>query len=141
MSRSNEHALEVSKIINADKASIFKALTDNSIMEKWFFAGPDGWSATVDAEVTAGGTFKIDMHSEEETYSHHGKYTEVVVNEKIVFTWNSQSVSDTVVTITLTNVEGGVEVKLVHDFMPNEEMKTNHTNGWKAILERLAAAV
>ncbi|MBO6523760.1 MAG: SRPBCC domain-containing protein [Balneolaceae bacterium] len=141
MSQSNEHALEVSKIIDADKASIFKALTDNNIMEKWFFAGPDGWSATVEADVKTGGSYKIDMHSQEETYSHHGEYKEVIDNEKIVFTWNSQAVSDTVVTITLTDVEGGIEVKLVHDFMPNEEMKTNHTNGWTAILDRLAANI
>ena len=141
MSRPNEHALEVSKIIDADKASIFKALTDNSIMEKWFFAGPDGWSATVDADVKKGGTYKIDMHGEEDTYSHHGEYIEVITNEKIVFTWNSQAVSDTVVTITLTEVDGGTEVKLVHDFMPDEQMQTNHKNGWTAILERLAASL
>ncbi len=84
MNRPNEHALEVSKVIDADKAAVFKALTDNNIMEKWFFAGPDGWSATVDANVETGGTYKIDMHGEEETYSHHGEYTEVIANEKIV---------------------------------------------------------
>ncbi len=140
MSRPNEHAIEVSKVINADKPSIFKALTDNSIMEKWFFAGPDGWSAAVKADVKAGGNFKIDMIGDEETYTHTGEYKEVVENEKIVFTWNSQAVEDTLVTITLNSVEGGTEVKLVHDFMPNEQMQTNHTNGWTAILVRLAAA-
>ncbi len=141
MSQSNEHALEVSKVINADRPSIFKALTDPSIMKKWFFAGPDGWSSTVDANVIKGGMFKIDMHGEEETYSHKGEYREVIENEKIVFTWNSQSVTDTLVSITLKEVDGGTEVKLVHDFMPNKEMKTNHTNGWTTILERLAANV
>lgn len=140
MSRSNEHAIEVSKVINADKPSIFKALTDNSIMEKWFYAGPDGWSAAVDAEVKTGGNFKIDMIGDEETYTHTGEYKEVIENEKIVFTWNSQAVEDTLVTITLSEVDGGTEVKLVHDFMPNEQMQSNHTNGWTAILERLAAA-
>lgn len=141
MSQSNEHQIELSKIIKGDRASIFKALTDNSIMEKWFFAGPEGWSATVNADVKTGGTFTIDMHGDGITHSHNGEYTEVVENEKVVFTWNSQAVQDTVVTITLKEVGEGTEVTLVHDFMPNEEMKTNHTNGWTAILNRLDQAV
>lgn len=140
MEQANEHVIEVSKIIKGDRPTIFKALIDNSIMEKWFFAGPDGWSATVDADVKTGGTFKIDMHGDDITYSHTGEYKEVIENEKVTFTWNSQVVEDTLVTITLTDVEHGTEVKLVHDFLPNQEMQSNHTNGWTAILERLAIA-
>lgn len=141
MSQSNEHPLEVSKVINADRSQIFKALTNSSIMEKWFFAGPDGWSASVNANVIEGGKYTIDMHGEDVTHSHNGEYREVIENEKIVFTWNSQAVRDTIVTITLNEVDGGTEVKLVHDFLPNQQMKENHTNGWTAILGRLAASV
>lgn len=135
---SNEHSLTVSKTINADKASIFKALTDESIMAQWFFAGPDGWSATVKNNAAVGESYEIHMHNGEgETYSHHGVYKEVVQNEKLVFSWSSQAVEDTLVTITLEDVEDGTEVKLQHDFMPNAQMVENHTNGWTAILERL----
>ena len=84
-----------------------------------------------------GGGYKIDMHSPENTYSHEGTYKEIVPNKKIVFTWNSQAVSDTVVTITLTERDGGTEVKLKHEFMPNADMKERHTQGWTQILENL----
>lgn len=141
METQNEHRIELSKVIKGSRALIFKALIDNSIMEKWFFAGPDGWSATVKADVKTGGTFVIDMHSGETTYSHNGVYKEVIENEKVSFTWNSQVVEETLVTITLSDVEEGTEVKLVHDFLPNQEMQTNHTNGWTAILDRLSKAV
>lgn len=134
---SNESTLTVKRTINADKETIFKALTDEKIMEKWFFAGPEGWSATVKSKAKVGEEYKIDMHGENDTYTHTGTFKEVIPNDKIVFTWNSKSVQDTLVTITLTEQNGGTEVKLVHEFMPSKEMKENHTKGWTVILERL----
>lgn len=132
-----ESTLTVSRTINADKETIFKALTDQKVMQKWFFAGPDGWSATVKSKAKVGEEYKIDMHGENDTYMHTGIYKEVIPNEKIVFTWNSQAVQDTLVTITLNEKNGETEVKLVHEFMPNKEMIENHTQGWTVILERL----
>jgi uncharacterized protein YndB with AHSA1/START domain len=139
---SNDKSLTVSKTIKADKATIFNALTDENIMAKWFFAGPEGWSATVKSDSKKGGSYKIDMHnSEGETYSHTGEYKEVSPTDKIVFSWNSQAVTNTLVTITLTEVDGGTEVKLMHEFMPNDQQVENHTGGWTAILERLNGVV
>lgn len=136
-----ELELEVKRVIGADPETIFKALTDQGIMQKWFYAGREGWSATVENDPRVGGAFKVDMHGENDTYSHEGVYREVVPNEKLVFTWNSQAVQDTVVTITLTEVDDGTEVVLKHEFLPNEEMKTNHTQGWTVILEHLDEVV
>ena len=135
---SNTKSLTVSKVINADKTTIFEALTNQQLMQQWFFAGPDGWSSTVKSASKVGSQYQIDMHDDQgNTYSHTGEYKEVIPNDRLVFTWNSQAVTDTLVTITLTEVEGGTEVKLLHEFMPNDEMVKNHTNGWTAILERL----
>ncbi len=138
---SKESTLTVSRTINADKETIFKALTNEDVMEKWFFAGPDGWSATVKSTPKVGEEYKIDMHGENDTYTHTGVFKEVVPNEKLVFTWNSQAVQDTLVTITLTEKGDSTEVKLVHEFMPNKEMIENHTQGWTVILERLDSVV
>lgn len=134
---SNESTLTVSRTIHADKETIFKALTDQNVMGKWFFAGPDGWSASVKSTAKVGEEYKIDMHGENDTYTHTGVYKEIIPNEKIVFTWNSQAVQDTVVTITLSEKGDATEVTLVHEFMPNKEMFENHTKGWTVILERL----
>lgn len=138
----NDKSLTVSKIIKADKASIFKALTDEEVMAKWFCAGPDGWSSTVKSDTKVGGVYQIDMHDGEgNTYNHTGTYEEIIPNDKIVFNWSSQFVDNTLVTITLEEVEGGTEVKLVHVFLPNDQMVENHTGGWKTILERLSGVL
>lgn len=138
---SDDLELTVKRIIHADRETVFKALTDEHIMQKWFFAGEEGWGATVKNDPREGGNYNIDMHGANDTYRHNGTFKEVIPNEKLVFTWNSQAVQDTVVTITLAEVDGGTEVKLKHEFMPNEEMKKNHTEGWKQILQNLEKVV
>lgn len=137
-----DSTLTVKRVIDADPETLWKALTDQQIMQKWFFAsGEQGWSATVENNPKVGGSYKIDMHSPKDTYSHEGVYKEVVPKKKLVFSWNSHAVRDTKVTITLEEVEGGTEVKLVHEFMPNEEMKENHKQGWTQILVNLDGVV
>lgn len=138
----DDSTLTVKRVIDADPETLFEALTDQEIMKKWFFASGDaGWSATVENNPKAGGRYKIDMHSPEDTYSHEGKYTEIIPNEKIVFSWNSPYVTDTVVTITLNEVDGGTEVKLKHEFMPTAEETKKHEQGWTQILENLEDVV
>lgn len=134
----NESTLTVKRVIDADPETLWEAMTDQAVMQKWFFATGDGGSATVENSPKVGGSFKIDMHSNDDTFSHEGVYKEMIPQKKMVFTWNSRFVTDTVVTITLQEVDGGTEVRLVHEFLPNKEMKENHTQGWKAILEKLA---
>jgi hypothetical protein len=46
-------------------------------------------------------------------------------------------VANALVTITLSEVGGGTEVKLMHKFMPNDQQVENHIGGWTMILERL----
>lgn len=134
---SDNSTLTVKRIINADAKTIFDAFSDEKLMEKWFYADPEGEGATVKSETSVGGNFRIDMHGKEETYTHTGEFKEVVPNKKLVFTWNSHVVENTVVTITLNETNGGTEVTLVHEFMPNKELLEGHTKGWGVILEHL----
>lgn len=138
---SDDSTLTVKRIIDADPETLWEALTNQNIMQKWFYAAGEGWSASVENNPSPGGSFHIDMISPKDTYSHEGTYKELVPHEKIVFSWNSQAVTDTLVTITLKEVETGTEVKLEHEFMPNEEMKKNHTQGWTQILTNLEDVV
>ncbi len=135
------HSVTVTKVIDADRQTIFEALTDADIMERWFYAGPDGWSATVVCTPEVGQSFQVEMHGPEATYAHVGFFKEIIENRKLVFSWNSQYVENTTVTITLAEVDGGTEVKLVHELIPSEEEAENHRNGWTSILERLAGVV
>lgn len=49
-----EQKLVVWRVIDADPQILWEALTDQQIMEKWFFAGRDGWSAVVENDPPSG---------------------------------------------------------------------------------------
>jgi len=138
---SKKTKLEVKRIIYADKESVFKALTSEKMMEKWFYPSQDGWKAEVSFEPREGASYQVDMiNPDGKVYSHKGVVREVKKNSKLEFTWNSHAVSDTVVTITLNDAGEGTEVTLVHDFMPQDE-KEAHEKGWTAILTHLSREV
>jgi uncharacterized protein YndB with AHSA1/START domain len=124
-------------MIDANPETIFEALTNEQIMEKWFFADPEGVGATVKTKASVGGKYQIDMHGKENTFTHTGEFKEVVPNKKLVFTWNSHVVEDTVVTITLNKTREGTEVTLVHEFLPNEKLVEGHNKGWNVIFDHL----
>ncbi|MEX2478793.1 MAG: SRPBCC domain-containing protein [Gracilimonas sp.] len=134
---SNHSTLTVKRVIKADPETIFKAFTDEQIMKKWFYADPEGSGATVKSNTSVGGKFQIDMHGKKDTHTHIGEFKEVVPNKKLVFTWNSHVVEDTVVTITFNETNEGTEVTLVHEFMPNEQLLEGHKKGWNVILDHL----
>lgn len=133
--------LEVKRTIQADKESVYKALTSEKMMAKWFYPAQEGWKAEVSFKPREGASYRIDMiNPDGEVYSHKGVVREVKENSKLVFTWNSRAVSDTVVTITLSDGGEGTVVTLVHEFMPRDEQKA-HKEGWTAILDNLSKEV
>ena len=70
-------------------------------------------------------------------YTHVGEYKEISPPDKLVFTWNSDFVQNTVVTLTLSDSDGGTEVTISHELLPEGEMAENHRGGWTGCLNRL----
>lgn len=138
----SESSLTISRTIKSDPETIYEAFVNKEQLRQWFCASEGNWSVTVHKhEPQEGGTYHIDMNSDEKSYWHKGEFREIIPNKKVVFTWNSMAVTDTLVTIALREVEGGTEVKLTHELLPDEQMKQNHRKGWTTILERLDALV
>ena len=72
----------------------------------------------------------------------HGEYRELQPDRKIVFTWRWEDDEeweerDSVVTVELSDCDGGTEVRLTHEQLPSEESRDRHTEGWKSVLEKL----
>ena len=71
-----------------------------------------------------------------------GEYRELIPGKKIVFTWKwdddeNWKAHDSVVTIELSDRDGGTEVKLTHVKLPSEESRDRHNQGWSSVLDRL----
>lgn len=133
-----ESGLIIRRIYNADRKTLFKALTDPEILKQWFFpVREEGWSATVDFNAEVGKNYSITMHDPDgKDYVHSGEFREIIPGQKLVFTWNSHAATDSVVTIELKKVENGTEFTLVHNFLPEDE-KEGHKEGWIELLENL----
>lgn len=127
----------VKKVISAPREQVFAAFTDADIMSKWFFPEED-MSAEVNNNPVVGGDYTLKMHAKNgDTYTHVGEYKEISPPKKLVFTWNSDFVQNTVVTVTLADSENGTEVTISHALLPEGEMAENHRGGWTGCLNRL----
>jgi uncharacterized protein YndB with AHSA1/START domain len=82
----SDRELVLSRIINAPRASVYKAWTTAEVLKQWF--APKPWSTShAQLEVRAGGANVITMKSPEgQEFPNAGVYLEVVPNEKLVFT-------------------------------------------------------
>ena len=133
----SQETVVVKKVINASRDEVFRAFTEADIMSRWFYPEED-MSAEVSNNPVEGGGYTLKMHTKNgDIYTHVGEYREISPPDKLVFTWNSDFVQNTVVTVTLADSESGTEVTITHDLLPEGEMAENHRGGWTGCLDRL----
>jgi len=104
--------------INAPISNVWKALVDPKIIDKW-----GGGPAQIDEKV--GTKFSLwggDIH---------GKNIEIVPNKKLVQEWfGGDWKNPSRAIFTLTEIENGTELSLLHEDVPDEEVK-EIDEGWK----------
>lgn len=129
--------LVVRRVVPFERRSVFHAFSSAESMSRWFCAWPNGFSE-VTCDFRVGGGFTIDMLGPNgEKVQHRGTYREILPGRRIVFTWSSPAVQDSLVHVELSDVEGGTEIELRHEFLP-EEWKERHEAGWGTVLSNLA---
>lgn len=134
--------LEIRRFINAPPARVYKAWTDPAELQRWF--GPeDVRTIKIDADVRVGGKYRWDLVNQQgEEMGCLGEYRELVPGKKVVFTWKWDDDAawenhNSVVTIELSDREGGTELVLKHQKLPSEESRDRHNEGWNSVLDRL----
>jgi uncharacterized protein YndB with AHSA1/START domain len=134
--------LEIKRLIKAPRDRVYAAWTDPVQMKQWF--GPENVQTRdliVDARV--GGKFRWDLtNSRGEKMTMRGEYRELQPGKKIVFTWQWEDDEDwkdhiSIVTVELDDADGGTELRLTHEQLPNEESREGHTRGWNSALDKL----
>ncbi len=140
MAQTNQHSLVITRVFEIDQHRLYQAWSAPDMISQWLFPWPwpEGGSAEVENRFEVGGTYTIDMHTPDgEVYTHTGEYLEIVPEQKIVFSWNSDMVRDTRVTVEFRPVENGTKLVLIHDFFPSDESRQNHKDGWEGCLANL----
>jgi uncharacterized protein YndB with AHSA1/START domain len=122
-------------------ARVFAAFLTRDELAEWW--GPKGFtSPSIDLDPRVGGAYRIAMQPPEGDVFHlSGEYLEVDPPDRLSYTfrWEEPTPDDreTVVTLTLREVDGSTNVVLDQGVFATEERLALHTQGWTDSLERL----
>ena len=125
--------------IKAAPAKVWAAITQPELMMQWW--GPDaGPTLSVVADVRPGGRFSVVFRLlNGDEHNPTGIYQEVVPEKTLVFTWDLPGTPEreSLVTFRLEPFDGGTELTLTHEHLPDEEARTSHEDGWNGLLDKL----
>ena len=142
MAEAEKLSLEIKRLIRAPRDQVYAAWTDPAQLKEWF--GPESvQTRNLIADVRVGGEFRWDLTDQEgKEVTISGEYREVEPGKKIVFTWRLEGDEDwknhsSIVTVEFFDREGGTEICLTHEKLPNEASRDDHTQGWNSVLDKV----
>src|SRR6266567_2165456 len=124
--------MRFSRHLSAPPSAVYRALLDADAVAKW--RAPEGMSSHVhEFDAREGGSFRISLtydaptrvgKSEAHTDTYHGHFVKLVPNEQVVEvlefeTTDPELRGEMTMTTTLTESEGGTDVLLVHEGVPD----------------------
>lgn len=137
--------LEIRRTFDAELDAAWAAWTDPETVAKWFAPGP--LNAQVhEYDVREGGSFEVDMVDPDgNVHKATGTFRTVQPKKKLVLTWRWKAEGTwgerTLVTVTFRPIDGGTEITLVHEKLPDAESVKSHTEGWTGVFEKLAGVL
>ena len=143
---SDNLTLQLNRVVKASRGQTFAAWTNPEALMQWFAPGPmHPTSATVD--LREDGIFRLAMAGpsprtgEELKITFTGTYQRIVQDELLRFSWEVEGDAgdSTLVTVEFKDAEGGTEIVLTQERIPNSDLLNRNRFGWSAMLEKLAA--
>ena len=140
-------SMTVSRVIHASPERVYEAFLNPDELAQWL--PPTGFSAEVhELEPEVGGTFRMTFTGETDEYadydhSFHGTYLELSPGERIVNTDEFETdepsmAGEMTVTVTFEAIEGGTEVTVVQENIPEAIPPEDSHAGWTDSLGNLA---
>jgi len=144
MEPSSNFTLEVTKSFQADSEQLFKAWTEFEALKQWWKPLNSALSDLVN-ELHAGGKVKYTFTRTDnsETYSIEGEYSEVVPNQKLIYSWNwnlpeaEESANRYILTIEFNKSGEGSTLTVKQEGFADEEAAKPHREGWENALDSL----
>ena len=128
----------------ASPERVFRAWTRAQELNLW--SSPSPTDARSEVELRAGGRFSIAMEAPDGvTHLVSGVYREIDPPRKLIYTWEWESIPgfpETLVTVEFRpRANGGTDVVLTHEGLPDENARTRHEHGWVLSLDKLSNLV
>jgi uncharacterized protein YndB with AHSA1/START domain len=127
--RTSDRELSITRLFDAPVAMVFKAWSDPSLFRRWWV--PAGFGINLvgcDMNVRTGGTYRLEFAAGDQTMTFHGRYVDVVPDEKIVWT-NEEGEGDGQVTTVTFEDRGGQTLVTYRDSFASEAALEEAMNG------------
>jgi uncharacterized protein YndB with AHSA1/START domain len=141
------NSLRVSRVIDADAETLFRAWTDPGELMHWWRMQAEGWAfAGASIDLRVGGHYSLSMTDPAgNMHVAVGEYREVQRPVRLVFTWDWENaanrVGETLVTVEFnTLAKRRTEVVLIHEGFASAARRQRHEEGWAELMELLEAA-
>lgn len=141
--------LRIERFLPFPRELVFEAWTQAEHLLQWM--GPTfGINLSfIELDVQANGCYRFgfedsDCQTESEVSYVHGEYLSIEPPRHLAFTWVWEhpvpdSGETTHVTVDLTEVDGGTQLRLIHTGFPHMESRQRHNQGWNGTIEKLLA--
>jgi uncharacterized protein YndB with AHSA1/START domain len=141
----------VSRLIRASRSAVYRALLDADAVQQWMV--PDGMTSHVHTfDGREGGTFRISLTYDQptttgkttsQTDTFHGRFVRLVPDTKIVQAIEFETDDPTMagemtITYELNDVDGGTQIVLVHENVPDGVDPADNELGTKMSMDKLA---
>ena len=148
------YSTQVSGHVCAPRSTVYLALLDADAIATWRV--PDGMSSQVhEFDGREGGTFRISLtydalsetgKSTLHTDTYHGHFAKLVPNEQVVEVIEFETADPALrapmrMTTTLTDADGGTDVLVVHEGIPDSVPAADNETGARMALANLARLV
>ncbi len=134
--------LETERVFAAPGERVFRAWTEPEKLKRWWYAG-NGWRTSIaEVDLRVGGSYCFGMKSVNgDENIARGIYQEVIIPEKLVFSWcwDHMPKEETVVTLSFVALaENSTRLVLKHDKFSSEDMCLRHQKGWNLCMTELS---
>ncbi|GHJ54576.1 hypothetical protein Nm8I071_38830 [Nonomuraea sp. TT08I-71] len=148
------YSTQVSQLVKAPRSAVYRALLDPAAVAKWRV--PTGMSGHVhEFDAREGGSLRVSLtyegpdntgKSTAHTDTYHGQFVKLVPDRQVVevveFETDDPALRGAMtMTTTLTEVDGGTEVVVVHDGIPDAIPAEDNETGTRIALANLARLV
>ncbi len=148
------YSTRVSQHVNASRRAVYRALLNADAIARWRV--PEGMSGHVhEFDCREGGSFRISLtydapdrtgKSAAHTDTYHGHFVRLVPNEQVVEVFEFETADPglrgtMIMTTTLTDADGGTDVVMAHDGIPDAVPAADNELGTRMALAKLARLV
>jgi uncharacterized protein YndB with AHSA1/START domain len=148
------YSTQLSRHIDAPRPAVYRALVDAGAISKWRV--PGGMSARVhEFDAREGGAFRVSLSydtpagtgkSAAHTDTYHGHFVRLVPDEQVVEVFEFETADprlrgEMTMTTTLTDADGGTDVLVVHERIPDQVPAADNETGTRMALANLARLV